>query len=204
MANNPSRFAVYLIPPYQVAQPVMEIHQLLRKQFGFIAADRFQVHATLKGFFKKTAGPLEPLLARLNAVFAEQRPFEVCFEGFRLDEGGIGLNISRRNGAINAEIMLLREQVVDAVRPFIAPDCDFAKKDLGEPFAAHITLAFRDIPAALYSETLACLKNAPIPTAPFTADTFHFLEFFSEEWAGDWEKTLTWKLHKTWYVGKHN
>ncbi|MBC8264836.1 MAG: hypothetical protein H8E47_12005 [Anaerolineales bacterium] len=38
-----SRFAVYLIPPYKVARAVAEIHQMLRKQFGFIAADQFQV-----------------------------------------------------------------------------------------------------------------------------------------------------------------
>ena len=46
------RYAVYLIPPYDVARRVTEVHTILRKQFGFTAADKFQIHATLKGFFK--------------------------------------------------------------------------------------------------------------------------------------------------------
>jgi len=125
-----SRFAVYLIPPYNIARSVTGIHQMLRKQFGFIAADRFQVHATIKGFFKKTPGPLGPLVECLDAVFAAQRPFTVEFSGFRRDSGGIGLNVSRIGEELNPEMMALRERVVDAVRPFIAPDCDFVEEDL--------------------------------------------------------------------------
>jgi hypothetical protein len=32
------------------------------------------------------------------------------------------------------------------------------------------------------------------------ADTFHFLEFSSQDWEGDWEQTLTWRLLKSWRV----
>ncbi len=198
-----SRFAIYLIPPYNVARAVTEIHQMLRKQFGFIAADRFQVHATIKGFFKKTPGPLGPLVERLDAVFAAQRPFTVEFSGFRRDSGGIGLNVSRIGEELNPEMMSLRERVVDAVRPFIAPDCDFVEEDLGIPFAAHITLAFRDIPPSMQDDVLDYLRETPLPSEPFTADTFHFLEFFSQDWEGDWEQTLTWRLLKSWRITDH-
>jgi pimeloyl-ACP methyl ester carboxylesterase len=64
--STPYRYAVYLIPPYTISRQVAEVHQLLEKQFGLKAAGRFQVHATIKGFFKKTPGPLEPLVARLD------------------------------------------------------------------------------------------------------------------------------------------
>lgn len=64
-----SRFAVYLIPPYQVARAVTEIHSLLRKLFGLAAADRFPVHAAIQGFFARGEGPLAPLVERLSAVF---------------------------------------------------------------------------------------------------------------------------------------
>ncbi|MBC7249715.1 MAG: 2'-5' RNA ligase family protein [Anaerolineae bacterium] len=193
-----SRFAVYLIPPYKIARDVAEIHYMLRKQFGFIAADQFQVHATIKGFFKKTPGPLDPLIEHLDAVFAVQRPFAVHFSGFRIDQIGIGLNISRLDNAPNPEMMALRQRVVDAVRPFIAPDCDFVAADLGQPFEAHITLAFRDISPSMHEAVLDYLREAPLPTEPFIADTFHFLEFFSRDWEGDWEQTLTWRLIKWW------
>ena len=198
--HTDSRFALYLIPPYRIARDVAEIHRLLRKQFGFIAAEQFQVHATLKGFFKKIAGPLDPLVERLDAVFAAWRPFPVHFGGFRIDKVGIGLDIFRIGDGLNAEMMDLRERVVDAVLPFIAPDCDFVEKDLGEPFEAHITLAFRDIPLSMHDDVLAYLREAPLPTEPFAADTFHFVEFLSQDWAGDWAQTLSWRLLKVWRV----
>jgi 2'-5' RNA ligase len=194
------RFAVYLIPPYKVARAVAEIHRMLRKQFGFIAADQFQVHATIKGFFKKTPGPLEPLVERLDAAFAVQRPFPVHFSGVGRTSIGMGLDISHIGRELNPEMMALRERVVDAVRPFIAPDCDFVEEDLGQPFWVHITLAFRDIPVTMQDEVLDYLREAPLPTEPFVADTFHFLEFFSQNWERDWEQTLTWRLLKSWRV----
>lgn len=57
-----SRFALYLVPPYPVARDVAEIHAMLRKQFGLVVADNFQVHCTIKGFFKMVDGPWEPLV----------------------------------------------------------------------------------------------------------------------------------------------
>jgi hypothetical protein len=61
----------------------------------------------------------------------------------------LGLDISRLGEELNPEMMALRERVVDAVCLFIVPDCDFVEKDLGNPFWAHITLAFRDIPPSI-------------------------------------------------------
>lgn len=194
-----SRFAVYLIPPYPISRDVAEIHALLGKQFGFKAAGRFQVHATIKGFFKKTPGPLEPISERLDAVFAAQRPFDVQFSGYRIDEIGIGLNLAALE-AEGDELLAFRTRVVEAVRPFIAPDCDFVASDLGPPFQAHITLAFRDIPTNLYDQVFSWLADAPIPTGSFTASTFHFLEFFSEQWDGPWWEDLTWRLLKAWQL----
>lgn len=200
MMNDSSRFAVYLIPPYLVSQQVMQIHQMLRKQFGLAAADRFQVHATVKGFFKKVEGPLDPLLDSLDAVFVEQRPFTVRSSGYRIDEIGIGYDCSFLDGRRNEELATFREKVVTAVRPFIAPNCDFAASDLGHPYEAHITLAFRDIRTSLYDDLLAYLAEAPAPTDPFVARTFHFLQFFSEDWTGQWWQTLTWRLIKSWHL----
>lgn len=193
-----SRFAVYLIPPYHVARRVAEIHSILRKQFGLIAADQFQAHITIKGFFEKAPGPLEPLIERLDAVFAAQRPFPVHPRGLRIDPGGIGMDLSLWRDKLNEELLAVRERVVDAVRPFIASDCDFSSGDLSTPFRAHLTLAFRDIPLELYDEVLDYLRWAPLPSQPFTADRFHLLQFWSDDWPGEWERTLRWELIKSW------
>ncbi len=194
----PHRYAVYLIPPYPVSRQVAEIHHLLEKQFGLKAAGRFQVHATIKGFFKKTPEPLAPLIARLDALFAREKALTVAAEGLRRDEIGFGLDLSLLNGAINQPLFDFRQRMVEAVRPFIAPDCDFVEADLGVPFHAHITLAFRDIPPAAYDQIVAWVQDALPGPEPFTAATFHFLEFHSSQWEGPWWEDLTWRLIKSW------
>lgn len=192
------RYAVYLIPPYRIAQRVIEVHSMLRKQFGFTAADRFQVHATLKGFFKCSDCRAEPLIRSLDGVFESQEVLPVQFNGYHIDEVGIGLDISRMGDGPNQELTKLRSGVVDAVLPFIAADCDFAESDLGSPFKAHITLAFRDISPEIRETVLAYLRPAPLPSEPFVADTFHLLEFCSQDWEGSWDTTLTWRLLHSW------
>ena len=192
------RYAVYLIPPYEVARRIIEVHTMLRKQFGFTAADKFQVHSTLKGFFKCSGCSAEPLIKCLDPVFKRQEVLPVQFNGFHIDEVGVGLDISRMGDGPNQELTDLRSRVVDAVLPFIAPDCDFAERDLGSPFQAHITLAFRDICPEIRESVLAYLRPAPLPREPFTADTFHLLEFCSQDWQGSWDTTLTWRLLHSW------
>ena len=195
------RFAIYLMPPYSVVRMVTEIHSLIRKQFGFDAADRFQVHATIKGFFKKNDGPLEALIEELDDAMRSQLPFPVYFNGYHFAEVGFGLDVSRRNDELNLELLEMRERIVNAVLPFISPDCEFMASDLNENFKAHITLAFRDIPISMHSNVLRFINEAPKPTEPFTADTFHFLEFCSDDWTGPWWHSLSWRLIKTWNIG---
>jgi 2'-5' RNA ligase len=195
-----TRFALYLIPPYRIAQTVTSIHQMLYKQFGLVAADRFPVHATIKGFFKRADGPLAPLVDGLDAVLTMQQPFPVHFCGLRRDPLGVSLDISCLGEKPNPEMLALRRRVVEAVRPFIAPDCDFSEQELDQTFAAHITLAFRDFRPAIQPQVLDYLQDAPLPSEPFLAQTFHLLEFSSRDWEGPWEQTLTWHLLKSWQV----
>ncbi len=198
------RYAVYLIPPYDVARHVSEIHTMLRKQFGLIAAGKFQVHATLKGFFKISTEPLEPLITSLDSIFRDRRAIPIHFNGFHIDDVGIGLDISRIGREPNRELEDLRSKIVGAVLPYMAQDCDFAESDLGNPFKAHITLAFRDISPSRRESVLAYLEQAPLPTEPFIANTYHLLEFSSQEWDEEWDRSLTWRLLYSWRAEKRN
>ena len=193
-----SRFAVYLIPPYQLSKEVAEIHALLRKQFGFAAADRFPVHCTMKGFFKKTGDPVEKLQGELDSFFEDQLPVQVSVEEFRIDPIGFGLSLKTLDGKLNSPFLDLREAIVEIVRPYIADDCDFKTHDLGRPFHPHITFSFRDIPNELYDDVFKWMEDGPDFTGPFLADTYHFLEFFSDDWPGSWWETLSWQLLKSW------
>ncbi len=106
------------------------------------------------------------------------------------------------SGAENQTLLIFRESIVNIVKPYIAADCDFYDSDMGPPFKGHITLAFRDIEQIMYPQILEWLKDAPIPTGKFQASTFHFLEFFSDDWDGNWWETLSWKLHRSWRLNK--
>ena len=193
-----SRFAFYLVPPYPIARDIAEIHSLLEKQFGFKAAGRFQVHCTVKGFFKKKAGPLEPLIQALDELLQAEQPVTVELNGIVSAYSALLLDLSRLGDTYNQPFGAFRQRVVEVIRPYIAPDCDFVQDDLGNPFMGHITLAFRDSPDILHEQVLEWLKHAPVPSGAFLADTFHFLEYFSDDWEGTWWETLTWKLHKSW------
>jgi 2'-5' RNA ligase len=196
--NEHSRYAFYLIPPYPIARDIAEIHTMLEKQYGFYAAGRFQAHCTIKGFFKKNDKPVESLIRHLDDFMKGQTPFVVEFSGYRTKKTSIVLKLDTIDGMPNQELNQFREKIVEITRPYIAPDCDFVDSDLGVPFKAHFTLAFRDIPVDLFDQVIAWLEGAPVPIGKFEANTFHFLEFFSEDWKGPWWESLTWKLHKSW------
>jgi len=193
-----SRFAVYLIPPYPLSRDIAEIHRMLQKVYGFKAGGRFQVHATVKGFFKNNSGDLQLLLTGLDDLFQQETSFTVEFNGFRMDPIGLGFDLLELDGKPNQPFLDFRQRVVDAIHPFIAPDCDFADHDLGRPFHPHITLAFKDIAPSMYPEVIDFLKPAPLPKGTFIASIFHFLEFFSDDWEGAWWESLTWKFIKGW------
>ncbi len=193
-----SRFAIYLIPPYQLSKAVAETHALFRKQFGFTAADRFPVHCTVKGFFKKNNQSINQLHIELHEFFETQSPFPVSVEDFRVDPIGFGLSLMTLDGKPNIPFLNFRESIVDIIRPYIADDCDFKDHDLGRPFHPHITFSFRDVPNELYENVFKWMEDGPDLSGPFLANNYHFLEFFSDDWSGSWWESISWRLLHTW------
>jgi 2'-5' RNA ligase len=193
-----SRYAVYLIPPYHIARGVTQAHAMLRKQFGFTAADRFPVHCTIKGFFKKNDQPVSQLQDDLDRFFQTQRPMTVSVEDYRVDPIGFGLSLMNLNGKQNTPFLEFRENVVDITRPYIADDCDFYAHDLDREYHPHITFSFRDIPDILYDNVFKWMDDGPDFTGPFLANTFHLLEFFSDDWPGNWWESISWRMIHTW------
>ena len=192
------RYAFYLIPPYQISRDITEIHLMLKKQYGICAAGRFQVHCTIKGFFKPNEKSLKELIRNLDAFLNTQKPFTVELSDCKTKPKSIFLRLDEIDGIPNQKLLDFRESIVELVRPFIASDCDFYESDLIPPFKGHITLAFKDLSDELYPQILEWLKNAPLPEGKFQAENFQFLEFFSQDWNGNWWETISWKLLKSW------
>ena len=193
-----SRFAVYLIPPYHIARDIAQAHTMLRKQFGFAAADRFPVHCTIKGFFKKNDLSISALQSDLDSFFTGQPPIPVSVEDFRVNPIGFGLSLMNLDGKPNQNFLDFREKVIELTEPYIADDCDFKDHDLGRPFHPHITFSFRDIPNDLYDNVFKWMEDGPDFTGPFIAKTYHLLEFFSDDWPGKWWESISWRLLYTW------
>jgi hypothetical protein len=103
-------------------------------------------------------------------------------------------------GVTNTSLLDLQERIVEVVKPFMAPDCDFREHDLGRPYHPHITFAFRDCQPGDYDQVISWLEKGPDLDMPFLADRYHFLEFFSEDWEGPWWETITWRLIQTWML----
>ena len=70
-----SRYAFYLIPPYQIARDIAETHLMLENLYRISAVGRFQVHCTIKGFFKPDEKSLNKLIRDLDAFLITQKPF---------------------------------------------------------------------------------------------------------------------------------
>jgi 2'-5' RNA ligase len=193
------RYAFYLLPPIEIAERITIIHSILNKQFGIKAAGKFQVHATIKGFFlmKQHMDPLH-LQAQLSEYLEGISSFNTMFlPELRIDPIGIGLNLVSSD--TTGRLLNFRNDVVKIIMPFLDPDCDFAEEDLGNTFEAHVTLAFRDIPGDLYTPALSYINNLlPETEKPFKSGDFQFAVFHSSSWDGAWWKDLSWERIAHW------
>jgi hypothetical protein len=68
-----------------------------------------------------------------------------------------------------------------------------------ERFFAHLTLAMADIPEFLFDEVHAFIREAePIGPRRFTAEYLHLFAFRSDDWAGEWWRSLDWRFLHAW------
>ncbi len=198
------RYGFYLRPSLAMSRAQADLHGLLARQYGLLAASRFPPHATLKGFFRSTAGT-EELTARLRAMLAGRPAFPVFNDGvMAFGHEAIVLDIDRTEvGQRNAALRDLHEGALDALLPLVDQDGEFTWTDPGirERFHAHLTLAFADIPAARFEEIIGFVRDAePIGPRSFLADTLHLLAFTSDRWDGTWWETLRWRLVESWHL----
>ena len=119
--KNQSRLAFYLIPPYHISKDIAEIHSILQKQYGLSAAARFQVHCTIKGFFKPNKRTTEALINDLDTFLICQNPIQVEFNGCMTRPISIVMRMDEINGAANQHLLDFRESIVNIIMPYIIP-----------------------------------------------------------------------------------
>ena len=198
------RFGFYLRPSYAMCRDQAEMHALLLRQFGQVTAGAFMPHATLKGFFRSDAA-VSDMIAALDVALVGQAPFTVVNNG-PIATGGASvlLNIQQDEfGATNPAIQRLHEVSFAALEPFVHPECNFTPVEgKGAFFFAHLTL-MQSLPRReFFDEIFAFIQDAePIGPRRFLAEYVHLYAFRSDDWYGNWGKTLTWEMLSSWKLG---
>jgi hypothetical protein len=197
------RYAVYLRPSYEMGKAQAEVHDLLERQYGLLAAGNFMPHATIKGFFRSEASE-GSIAARLDTVLEGREAFGVFNRGIvTFGREGIAIDInSTSEGTPNVTLQDLHLGVMEAVMPLVDPACEFTRKERAlayERYRAHLTLAMADVPEHLFDEVLAFVREAePVGPSSFLAETVQLVAFHSEDWEGQWWETLRWRLLRSW------
>lgn len=202
--TNRVRYAFYLRPSAAICRAQAEIHDLLERQYGLIAAGKFMPHATLKGTFEANAGEVE-IKQALDGVVAGRKQFPVYNAGIiEQNRRGIMLSIHHLpDGRVNEPLYDLHAAAIDATQPLAAPVSDeVAKREpVYERFHAHLTLAMADIPPFAFDDIYAFVRDlAPVGPQLFMAEYLHFYAFESDDWVGRWWETLTWRLLHSWQL----
>ena len=198
------RFGFYLRPSYAMCRAQAEMHALLLRQFGQVTAGAFMPHATLKGFFRSDAAVCD-MIAALDTALSGIRPFTVVNNGpIAYGRSSVVMNIQQDEfGETNPAIQALHEAAFAALAPFIHPECHFTPVEwAGSSFFAHLTL-LQSLPRPeFFDEIFAFIRDAePIGPRRFTAEYVHLYAFRSEDWQGDWGKTLRWEMLHSWKLG---
>ncbi len=199
-----TRYGFYLRPSAEMCRAQAEVHALLARQYNLRVAGRFMPHATIKGFFRSDA-PLLEIVERIDGAMAGRAPVTVTNRG-PIAFGGTSIVLDvhhEADGAPNTPLQTLHEASIAAILPIVHPDCDFTPREwLGPMFFAHLTLAMADLPERFATEVLEFVHDlAPIGPDRFVTDTFHLFAFQSDDWSGQWWRTLEWDLLHSWRLG---
>lgn len=201
------QYGVYLIPPPHLVYAVGVGHQLLKSEFNAVTAGTFMVHCTLKGFFKLAEGAKpDDFVPALDELFTKTPAFPTEFtELWNLNRGEsasilIGMD---RTEAFHK----LHNDIWDIVRPYIAPDCIFSPVEPAGPnFPPHVTLAQSDVPTepGLFNQAVALCQHIFDTSLKgrFMAQQMQLIEFYSENWAGNWWETIRYRQLKGWKLAK--
>ncbi len=198
------QYGVYLIPPPQLIQSIGSAQQLLKANFNARTAAAFMVHCTLKGFFKLADGQTPAdFIPALDALFAKTPAFETALTGLWNLNQGPGKSSILIGMERTPPFLDLHNAIWEIVGSYIAPDCLFSPVEpAGPDFPPHITLIQGDAPAepGLFAQAAGLCQHI-FDTAlkgPFQAYDLQFIEFYAEDWAGNWWETLRFRQLKGW------
>jgi 2'-5' RNA ligase len=199
-------YSVYLLPPTGLAASIDGLREELEQRYDCHVARSFMVHCTLKGFFRLDPARTEEQLAQaLNPVIAAAPAFQIQPSGVTHLPDAVIIDLDSLH---NTSLQNLRNGIYHHIDPeFVHPDCPFTPDERKYGFAAHITLAFKDL---AFADLIEAEEHAQQRAAergllrPFVGRTIVLYRFTSE--APDWEdgsrwwETLRYEGIQTWHL----
>jgi hypothetical protein len=108
-----------------MAAAQVQVHQLLKHQYGLRIAGEFMPHCTVKGFFKTDASEHE-VRERAATIARDLHAFHVYNQGV-VGSGAeaIVLSIKHMPGnSRNEPLQELHQRAIDALMPLVTSDCE--------------------------------------------------------------------------------
>ncbi len=195
-------YGVYLRPDPLTCRAVMELTDIMKRQFGIVSSAAFPPHATLVGAIPTEASEDE-LIAALEPVMSDARRIPVHNAGITRHNIAVTFDVDRtRRGEKNTAIRDLAIAIDDALSPLKSSGEGHRMKPFdGESFRAHLSLASHDLETLphMREEVEQFLRSLP-HSAPsdFIADTVTLYRFHSADWSGEWWHDLRWWHLRSW------
>ncbi len=197
-------YGVYLLPPTGLAASIDSLREELEQRYDCHAGRSFMVHCTLKGFFRLDPSKTEEQLKQaLDPVISPFPSFQIQpNEVTHLPDAVIIDLASLRNPRLQD----LRNSIYHHIDPeFVHPDCPFTPDERRYGFAAHITLAFKDLTFADLVDAVEFAQRRAAEQGllrPFIARTVSLYRFTTEadtwEDRARWWETLRYEPLRTW------
>lgn len=199
-------YGVYLRPDPLTCRAVVDLTELMRRQFGIVSAAAFPPHATLVGAVP-SAATTEQLIAALDPVLSPVTAFPVHNAGITRHNVTVAFDVDRtRTGEKNTIIRDLAVRVDAALAPLRTQVEGYRMRPFhAEGFRAHLSLASHDLEEAphLRHEVEEFLRATPhVAPSDFVADTISLYRFQSADWTGPWWHDLTWTHLHSWHLAR--
>jgi 2'-5' RNA ligase len=185
-------YGVYLLPPTGLAASIDTLREELEQRFDCHASRNFMVHCTLKGFFRLDPSKNEEQLKQaLDPVISPCSSFQIQPNQVTHLPDAVIIDLASLR---NPRLQDLRTAIYHHIDPeFVHPDCPFTPDERKYGFAAHITLAFKDLTFADLVEAVEFAQQRATEQGllhPFVARTVGLYRFTTD--AEAWEDRYHW------------
>lgn len=197
-------YAVYLLPPTGLAASIDRLREELEERYDCHASRSFMVHCTLKGFFRlDDAKTDEQVKQTLDPVISSFSSFEIRPRDVSQIPESVVIDLASLE---NARLQDLRSAIYHHIDPdFVHPDCPFTPGERRFGFAAHITLALKDLAPGDVDEALEFARQRAPELGllrPFAARTVTLYRFTTQATAWEdayrWWETMRYEALQTW------